>query len=119
MKLCYVDPDSRIMYFTDTPIDKVWGDDWNDAPWEHNAGDPYHQFGPFKRLIIAGELDLPGEGLLNSSYSVEQINMGIVPWLKSESWAFHRVEIKAGAEFDYVVQLCKENKLPYFVEVTE
>lgn len=37
-KLCYVH--HNILYFTDS-FEKQWGDDWDDAPYEHNAGEPY------------------------------------------------------------------------------
>lgn len=37
--LCYVT--SRFAWFTTAPLEKQWGDDWNDRPYEHNAGDPY------------------------------------------------------------------------------
>ena len=37
--LCYVD--EPWAYFTTQDLDKQWGDDWNDAPYEHNAGTPY------------------------------------------------------------------------------
>jgi hypothetical protein len=39
LRLCYID--SPWAYFTSQEIDKQWGDDWNDAPYEHNAGEPY------------------------------------------------------------------------------
>lgn len=38
-KLCYVK--DNFAYFTTRDLDKQWGDDWNDAPYEHNAGRPY------------------------------------------------------------------------------
>lgn len=28
------------MYFT-SDIENQWGDDWDDRPYEHNAGKPY------------------------------------------------------------------------------
>jgi hypothetical protein len=37
--LCYLD--ENWAYFTTQDLDKQWGDDWNDAPYEHNAGPPY------------------------------------------------------------------------------
>jgi hypothetical protein len=30
--LCYIDDDYA--YFTEQSLDKQWGDDWNDAPYE-------------------------------------------------------------------------------------
>ena len=38
LKLCYLE--SSVMYFT-SDIDNQWGDDWDDIPYEHNAGKPY------------------------------------------------------------------------------
>lgn len=37
--LCYVD--GPWAYFTTQPLEDQWGDDWDDAPYEHNAGEPY------------------------------------------------------------------------------
>ncbi len=42
-RLCYVT--GNCAYFTTQPLEKQWGDDWNDAPYESNAGSPY---GPHK-----------------------------------------------------------------------
>lgn len=39
-KLCYVA--SNFAYFTTLPVEDQCGDDWDDAPYEHNAGTPYH-----------------------------------------------------------------------------
>ena len=37
-KLCYVDGNKA--WFTNN-FEKQWGDYWDDAPYEHNAGNPY------------------------------------------------------------------------------
>lgn len=39
LRLCYID--GPWAFFTTQSLDKQWGDDWNDAPYEHNAGDPH------------------------------------------------------------------------------
>ena len=39
MRLCYVS--GCFAYFTSKDLTEQWGDDWNDAPYEHNAGEPY------------------------------------------------------------------------------
>lgn len=36
--LCYVDGGKA--YFTTQKLEDQWGDDWDDAPYEHNAGIP-------------------------------------------------------------------------------
>ena len=42
--LCYVE--RNFAYFTSIPLELQWGDDWNDAPYEHNAGEPYGDHRP-------------------------------------------------------------------------
>ena len=32
------------LYFGDTECENYWGDDWNDTPYEHNAGPVYNEF---------------------------------------------------------------------------
>lgn len=81
MKLCYVDDSSA--YFTDEPLDEVWGDDWDDVPYEHNAGTPY---GDTLELMFS-HLNLyePCWGYVNSPYSVKDINSGAVAWLSDRN----------------------------------
>lgn len=81
LKLCYID--SVWAYFTTKDLDKQWGDDWNDAPYEHNAGAPYEEQ-PYEIVKVAFEapMETPAElANLNSRYSVESINKGHIPWL--------------------------------------
>lgn len=49
-KLCYIsgghdydkdEPNEWIAFFTTKELSEQWGDDWNDSPYEHNAGWPY------------------------------------------------------------------------------
>lgn len=37
--LCYIS--KPWAYFTTQKLEDQWGDDWDDAPYEHNAGEPY------------------------------------------------------------------------------
>jgi len=85
-KLCYVE--GRMAYFTTRELDKQWGDDWNDAPYEHNAGTPYHdrQNNPpqwvISTIMFDSNMETPADiAACNSPFSVEQINAGITPWL--------------------------------------
>jgi hypothetical protein len=81
--LCYVDDD--IAWFTTLDLKDQWGDDWNDAPYESNAGRPYSDE-PWQifRLRINGCWDTPEYGHFNSPYSVEDINSGAIAWLSGE-----------------------------------
>jgi hypothetical protein len=101
--LCYVD--EHWAYFTTQSLQKQWGDDWDDKPYEHNAGDPYapncfhysdergsvknpqdwNKDGTPKWEIIKvawdGYFSPPCEGHLNSTWSVKDINHKCIPWL--------------------------------------
>jgi len=106
-KLCYVSGDWA--YFTTQDVTEQWGDDWNDAPYEHNAGRPYEYADYHKEKGIApwqifeapfdSGLVAPGDSVLNSKYSVEDINRGDVPWLQSPLWSKSEVRIMAGTTF--------------------
>ena len=115
-RLCYVT--NQWAYFTTQPLDKQWGDDWNDWPYEHNAGEPY-EYGdrdrergdqPWEIVKIAfeGPLFTPA-GLAGgrSCYSVEQINAGAVAWL-TKAYTKPVVNIYAGATVAEFINLVKE-----------
>ena len=88
-KLCYVE--NNILYFTDD-FEHAWGDDWDDAPYECNAGEPYEKdestsvYSNHTTIRYIGYLPefnfrMPCDGHLNSPYSVKDINNGVIPWL--------------------------------------
>ena len=95
LKLCYVCPRDRFAWFTSISLESQWGDDWNDAPYEHNAGDPYNEhkedgkYVPHHLVKVAWDgpystpADLAGS---NSSWSVQGINRGCVAWLVPDGW---------------------------------
>lgn len=93
-RLCYID--NSCAYFTTQPVTQQWGDDWNDAPYEHNAGDPYtwsshnDQRGEPRwdihcRYYTAPMSTPDDDAFSNSRYSVQMINTGAVAWLRA--WA--------------------------------
>lgn len=95
LKLCYICPRTNFAYFTVLDLKDQWGDDWNDAPYEHNAGDPYdHRFidkKPVHHQIVKvawdGSYETPAErGGPNSLWSVEEINRGTIAWLIPVQW---------------------------------
>jgi len=88
--LCFVSEGgpARYAYFTAQPLREQTGDDWDDAPYEHNCGDPYDD-GDYrlKKILFDGPFLTPADVAKgNSSYSVEMINRGDVAWLKPDSW---------------------------------
>ena len=80
LKLCYIK--DNIAYFTDN--EEQWGDDWDDSPYEYNAGPPYNEEG-FDLLNIGFYVNAkylePYESFHNKYLSVEEINAKLVPWL--------------------------------------
>ena len=121
--LCYVE--GSWAYFTTQPLGKQWGDDWNDAPYEHNASEPYEWRkyngergeGRWEIIKVAFEVDLsePCDGHVNSPYSVEQINRMATPWLRS--WeGFPVIHIWAGTSLDEFKRIIKAADGRVFVE---
>jgi len=107
-------------YFTTQPLEKQWGDDWNDAPYEHNAGTPY---GPYKegesweiiRVAFDGPFEAPCDGVSNSAYSVEAINRGAVAWLY-DRYGDSGIAIPAGTTLTVFKDLVRKARGQVFVE---
>lgn len=89
-KLCYIDGNHA--FFTSN-WEKQWGDDWDDTPYEHNAGDPYHHYfdedgNEISILLkdcyfeIPTRVKLPCDDFYSSPFSVEDINNNEMPWLR-------------------------------------
>lgn len=121
-KLCFIDGDSYsgkgVAYFTNN-LEKQWGDDWDDAPYEHNAELPYDSWSeliednedvfkrkfkshPIKIKKIYFELEkfcLPCTGYSNSSYSVRDINQGVIAWIWNEQF-----KLFAGASIEEFIE---------------
>lgn len=99
------------LYFTTRAIEDVWGDDWDDAPYEHNAGEPYEHDGQtIARYAWDGPFETPASHALNSAYSVAQINAGAVPWLQTDRYEERpgAVRIYAGWPLSMVVRAILE-----------
>jgi len=135
-KLCFVrtlDSDNaHVLFFTPFDARNVTGDDWDDTPYEHNASEPYYaRLGSYKDvhskketgavmedvgdkmvkvLIYSYEtatLVSPCSYVLNSDYSVEDINKGVVPWIVAkwiEKEIVREETIMANATFKEVVE---------------
>lgn len=106
--LCYVD--DHWAYFTTQELSKQWGDDWNDAPYEHNAGEPYndtfpkmegHETWTITKVAFDGPFAQPKDDHTNSPWSVDQINAGAIAWLRTHSYMNgEHVIIPAGVTLD-------------------
>jgi hypothetical protein len=112
-RLCYIEGNQA--FFTTQDIEKQWGDDWNDVPYEHNAEEPYRwregsNEPPWeiKSLFFdvrPGWLKRPHEGYFSSPYSVQSINAKAVPWLMGEG-----IVVWAGTEYEEFKRLILEVK---------
>ena len=89
--LCYID--EPWAYFTTQALEDQWGDDWDDAPYEHNAEAPYEDWGMYEegkpqwrivKIALDGPFETPSDAAM--SCSVQEINRGDVAWL-IPSWA--------------------------------
>lgn len=132
-KLCYVESSEYIsepmtLHFTElNDVTEQWGDDWNNAPYEHNAGCPYHYDydapeqgvkngrGIYPKrdiieLVLGGHytLSTPRTGVTNSKYCVEDINKGLVPWINIKVSDKEYVHIMAGTTLKEVIGLLKK-----------
>jgi len=82
MKLCYIE--GPWAYFTTAK--RQWGDDWNDAPYEHNAGRPYDwressTEEPYTIRSVAFDGPFQTPAALGLSVSVQDINEERFAWL--------------------------------------
>lgn len=118
-KLCYVD--GNFAYFTTQELDKQWGDDWDDAPYEHNADLPYkfdshdkdRGVEPWEIAEVCFDADLETPATCayqgNSRYSVKAINAGAVAWLVTPKWRSGEfVAINAGVTIDEFKRLVRK-----------
>ena len=113
-KLCYVDQEDEYssittLYFTND-MEKQWGDDWEDAPYEHNAEPPYENETDIYSIIIEhcfSDICTPMKGYSNSPYSVKDINEGIVPWITIPRKEKNSIFIKAGDTLFSVIDRIK------------
>lgn len=115
--LCYVRRDKA--FFTTQELSKQVGDDWNDVPYEHNAGEPYtpHREGDdweITAVYFETELVTPDYCTANSNWSVDQINAGVVAWLRD--WPTGTRCIHAGTTLGEFKRKIKEWGGRVFVE---
>jgi len=121
-------------YFTPLPLDEQWGDDWNDSPYDCNAGVPYdrvtdeteekngisfvtksHEITiirvPF--IIKSYNSTLPKDYAFNSPFSVDMINRDAVAWIYDYNYTNKKyVTIHAGdtvEEFVKKIEQIAEN----------
>ena len=73
-KLCYIDNNKA--WFTDN-FEKQWGDDWNDKPYQDNAGKPYNEW---------SELVEDNDDFMKRKYKSHPINLKAVMF-ETNNWS--------------------------------
>ena len=110
--LCYVE--KPWAYFTTQPLRNQCGDDWEDSLYQYNSGPPYEWQPTIRKENSKGErVDIPNpereweivkiafdgpfeapSDCYPNSFSVREINTGIVPWLKTAKYECDVEDIK-------------------------
>jgi hypothetical protein len=94
-------------YFTRLPLDQQWGDGWERAPFERHAGLPYEDTAQ-QILTVAfdGPLLPPDAGYDGRARSVNEINRGDAPWLRTQDFIGNApIRIAAGVSLERFVEL--------------
>lgn len=133
--LCYVEggrwgSDDLTLFFTERDLGKQKGDDWNNRPYEHNAGRPYtedysKELGVENGRGIYPKIDIlkvilsindwscnlitPCSNTDNSIYCVNDINIDkLVPWIIIDVDKSSRISIWAGTTFKEFLNKVKD-----------
>lgn len=112
-KLCFID--EGWAYFTTKEVTEQWGDDWDDAPYEHNAGTPYEDDdNEIKQIYfeLPNYYHVPCTGYTNSPYAVEDINKGVVAWLWTDNF-----KIFAGTTIEDFIKIIQDNNGKIYAEL--
>ena len=118
-------------FFTEVSLGEQWGDDWDDAPYEYNAGEPYddvfqgdcrieHQVikVPFYIRHDGYDVKMPEDYGYNSPFAVDDINSGAVAWIFARSLkpkCANGIAIHAGVNpYEFFERVDKINEMyPY------
>ncbi len=102
--LCFVR--APWVYFTRLTLDQQWGDGWERVPYEQHAGPPYAD--SHERILTVafdGPLYTPDLGYDSKERSVNEINRGEMPWLRTQSFVGNApIHIMAGVTLESFVE---------------
>lgn len=118
-KLCYIDGNKA--WFTNN-FEKQWGDDWNDRPYECNAGEPYDSWYEKDKkyeFVYGNKIkhEIKHKCLFFETndwserkpcdmgkYSVEDINKQAVAWIHTDKF-----NILAGTTYENFIDIIEKN----------
>jgi hypothetical protein len=111
-KLCYFK--DNFAYFT-SDFENQTGDDWNDAPFDSNAGTPYDDKTIVFKIALYGDFSSAQDHQYARPTSVDRINTGFLPWLDNgwnsdTTWTIH-----GGITYLEFLKHCDKHNLNYYV----
>lgn len=106
-------------YLSENPIQEVYGDDWGDAPYEHNAGNVYDEFVdekvtiefPPNWVVLEPADDACWDG--NTPYCKLDMRDGMIPCMIAVPTR-HADEIEILRD-EYVLALGNKNVVRYYM----
>ena len=108
-------------FLGDNDCKDYWGDDWNDRPYEHNAGLVYPEYVK-ATFDVAFQFDTliaePYLNVSNSQFSKEDMKNGIIPFLcvlPAESLKHAQEEIKIHGVGHYLDFINSEFTVPIYM----
>jgi len=114
LKLCFVK--YGWAYFTSIPVTDQWGDDWENSPYEYNAGFPSaprkgkHKDHKIVKVSFESDHIDPSFSEDDRSWSAEMINRGDVPWLRSPPWSETKLQdVPAGTTLTDFIKIVKDS----------
>ena len=121
-KLCYIEDNGslKIAFFSQKNPSSVIGSDWDDRPYDCNAGRPYTSTNPKDEIIevvFQSSYDTPADlANCNSNYSVDMINKGFTPWLLARYGDTQASPIFAGISIEDFIKKIKKVHGKVYVE---
>lgn len=103
-KLCFVR--APWAYFTLLPLEHQWGDGWERAPYDKEAGPPYDD-APGQILTVAfdGPLYPTNLAYAGKKLSANELNLGKAPWLRTQDFLNSApIHIMAGTTLESFVE---------------
>jgi len=90
------------LYITKGDVENFWGDDWDDVPYEHNAGTVYDQFVDSKMLLY---LNTYNYNVLRASYGYSSSSPYSKNMLRDEDITYMTVYNKRNPEIKLPLSL--------------
>lgn len=117
-KLCLIL--ENVAYFTNIPLEEQTGDDWDDSPYDCNAGRPYSRSDDqIIEIMFDSHYEESPSGFHRDWVSVDFVNSGKLPWIRSACWRNVKFEIFAGASIKEFVEKLRQADIDVYIKMSE